>query len=235
MDKMKGSKQPFFLYHATRGCHFDNYPSDEWAGKSEARTVYSDCIVEMDYVLDQLVKKLEETGELENTMILLTSDNGAECEIPPHARSPWRGCKGSSWEGGVRVPTFVYWKGMINPRRDDGLFDFADILPTALSLAGFPGAKLADFYPKTTYIDGVDQASWFVANDGHSARRSRPYTVGTAIKICRVFRRGGVFFGRWFWGCAQQLKAKRQKSGASAIGQEAEVTDTHEALRKDVE
>ena len=60
-------------------------------------------------------------------------------------------------------------------------------------------------------------------------------TVGTAIKICRVFRRGGVFFGRWFWGCAQQLKAKRQKSGASAIGQEAEVTDTHEALRKDVE
>ena len=186
LDKMKGSKQPFFLYHATRGCHFDNYPSDEWAGKSEARTVYSDCIVEMDYVLDQLVKKLEETGELENTMILLTSDNGAECEIPPHARSPWRGCKGSSWEGGVRVPTFVYWKGMINPRRDDGLFDFADILPTALSLAGFPGAKLADFYPKTTYIDGVDQASWFVANDGHSARRSRPYTLNQYFASIRV-------------------------------------------------
>jgi arylsulfatase len=66
---------------------------------------------------------------------------------------------------------------MIKPHRSDGLFDFADILPTALSLAGVPGAKLADLFPKTTYIDGVDQASFLVADDGLSARRSRPYTL----------------------------------------------------------
>ena len=42
----------------------------------------------------------------------------------------------------MRVPTFVYWKGMIDPRKSDGLFDHADILPTALSLAGVPGAEL---------------------------------------------------------------------------------------------
>ena len=60
-------------------------------------------------------------------------------------------------------------------------------------------------------------------------------TVGTAIKICRVFRRGGVFFGRWLWGCAQQLKAEREKRAAPTVGQEAEVTDAHEALREDVE
>jgi arylsulfatase len=94
LDKMKGSNQPFFLYHATRGCHFDNYPPDAWAGTSLARTVYSNCIVQMDDVLDQLVKKLEATGELENTLIFLTSDNGPECEVPPHARTPFRGCKG---------------------------------------------------------------------------------------------------------------------------------------------
>jgi arylsulfatase len=186
LDKMKGSKQPFFLYHATRGCHFDNYPSDEWAGRSMARTVYSDCMVEMDHVLGQLYSKLEQTGELENTLILLTSDNGPECEIPPHARTPFRGCKGSSWEGGVRVPTFAYWKGVIEPRRDDGLFDFADILPTALSLAGVPGAKLAELYPKTTYIDGVDQSSWLLARDGHSVRRSRPYTLNQYFASMRV-------------------------------------------------
>jgi hypothetical protein len=75
---------------------------------------------------------------------------------------------------------------MVNPRRDDGLFDFADILPTALSIAGVPGAKLADLYPKTTYIDGVDQASWFVANEGHSARRSRPYTLNQYFAAIRV-------------------------------------------------
>src|SRR5215510_8566855 len=186
LDKMKGSKQPFYLYHATRGCHFDNYPSDEWAGKSEARTVFSDCMLEMDYTLGKLVEKLDQIGELENTLIILTSDNGPECEIPPHARTPFRGCKGSSWEGGVRVPTFAYWKGMIKPHRSDGLFDFADILPTALSLAGVPGAKLADLFPKTTYIDGVDQASFLVADDGLSARRSRPYTLNQYFASIRV-------------------------------------------------
>ena len=115
LDKMKGSEQPFYLYHATRGCHFDNYPSDEWAGRSMARTVYSDCMVHMDYVLGKLMDKLEEIGEAENTIVIFTSDNGPECEIPPRGRTPFRGCKGSSWEGGVRVPTFVYWKGMIAP------------------------------------------------------------------------------------------------------------------------
>jgi arylsulfatase len=186
LDKMKGSTQPFFLYHATRGCHFDNYPADEWAGKSWARTVFSDCMVHMDDVLGQLVEKLQQTGELENTLIILTSDNGPECEVPPHARTPFRGCKGSSWEGGVRVPTFAYWKGMINPRKSEGLFDFADFLPTALSLAGVPGAKLAELFPNTTYIDGVDQASFLVADRGQSARRSRPYTLNQYFAMMRV-------------------------------------------------
>jgi arylsulfatase A-like enzyme len=60
LDKMKGSKQPFYLYHATRGCHFDNYPSDKWAGKSMARTVFSDCMVEMDDIFGKIVNKLQE-------------------------------------------------------------------------------------------------------------------------------------------------------------------------------
>jgi hypothetical protein len=60
-------------------------------------------------------------------------------------------------------------------------------------------------------------------------------TVGTAIKIWSLFRRGRVFLGWWFWGCAQQLKAQGQKGGAPAVGQEAEMPNTHEALRKDVQ
>ena len=192
LDKMKGGKQPFYLYHATRGCHFDNYPSDDWAGKSMSRTVFGDCMVEMDYILGKLVDKLQEVGELENTLIIFTSDNGPECEIPPHGRTPFRGCKGSSWEGGVRVPTFVYWKGMISPRKSDQLFDLADLLPTALSLAGYPGAKLAELFPKTTYIDGVDQASYLVADDGLSARRSRIYTLNQYFAATRIDEFKGV-------------------------------------------
>jgi len=182
----KGARKPFFLYYGTRGCHFDNYPTDEWAGRSRARTSYGDCMVQMDDVVRQIVGALEETGEIENTLVLLTSDNGPECEIPPHGRSPFRGCKGSSWEGGVRVPTFAYWKGTIQPRRSEGLFDLADLLPTALSLAGVPGATLAGQFPKTTYIDGVDQASFLVADKGQSARRSRPYTLNQYFAAIRV-------------------------------------------------
>jgi arylsulfatase len=184
--RMKGSKDPFFLYHATRGCHFDNYPNDEFAGRSAARTSYSDCMVEMDYILGELVKALEETGEIENTLVFLTSDNGPECEVPPRARSPFRGCKGSSWEGGVRVPTFVYWKGTIRPRKSDGLFDLADLLPTIVSLAGKPGSELAQFFPKADYIDGVDQASFLVADAGQSSRRSRPYTLNQYFSAMRI-------------------------------------------------
>jgi len=186
LDKMKGSKSPFFLYHATRGCHFDNYPSDEWAGKSRARTVYSDCMVHLDYVLSQLVNKLKQTGELDNTLILLSSDNGPECEIPPHGHTSFRGCKGSAWEGGVRVPTFAYWKGMIKPGRSDGLFDFADIMPTVMSMTGVAGGALAKSVPDTTYIDGVDQMAFLVADDHLSARRSRPYTLNQYFAAMRV-------------------------------------------------
>jgi arylsulfatase A-like enzyme len=187
LDKVKGSDQPWYLYHATRGCHFDNYPNDEYAGKSMARTVYTDCFVEMDDIFGKLMAKLEANGELENTIVLmLGGDNGPECEVPPHARTPFRGCKGSHWEGGTRGSVFAYWKGMIEPGRADGLFDFADILPTVMHLAGVPGATLAGEFPKDRYVDGVDQASYLIADDHLSNRRSRPYTLNQYFAGMRV-------------------------------------------------
>lgn len=141
---------------------------------------------------------------LENTLIIFTSDNGPECEIPPHGRTPFRGCKGSSWEGGVRVPTFVDWKGMIAPRKSEGLFDLADILPTALDLAGVPGAKLAELFPKSTYIDGVDQASFLIADDGLSARRSRIYTLNQYYSAIRIDEFKGVATGEIENGVVQK-------------------------------
>jgi arylsulfatase len=183
---MKDGDKPFYLYHATRGCHFDNYPNDKYAGISPARTVYSDCMVELDNVLDRLVKTLDETGQLENTLVFFTSDNGPECEVPPHGRTPFRGCKGSSWEGGVRVPTFAYWKGMISPRRSDGIFDLADLFNTALSLAGTTGVDIGKSVPKKTYIDGIDQTSFLLADDGESNRRSRIYTMNQYFTAARI-------------------------------------------------
>ncbi|MGX2029582.1 sulfatase-like hydrolase/transferase [Methylocaldum gracile] len=179
--------QPWFLYHAPRGCHFDNYPNEEYAGKSPARTVYSDCMVEMDDILARLYKALEDSGQIENTLIILSSDNGPECEVPPHGRTPFRGCKGSTWEGGVRVPTFAYWKGVIKPRISDGLFDLTDLFNTAASLAGAPGAEVAKYVPATGYyIDGIDQTSFLLADEGESNRRSIIYTLGDQMSAIRL-------------------------------------------------
>lgn len=172
LKKMAKSDKPFFLYYNTRGCHYDNYPNDYYRGRSTSRTVYGDCMVEMDDVFGDLIKTLEETGQLENTVIVLTSDNGPEQEIAPYGRTPFRGGKGSTWEGGVRVPTFVYWNGMIQPRRSEGLFDLSDIFNTVLALAGKPGAELAKLLPANRYVDGIDQHSYWLADDSESNRRS---------------------------------------------------------------
>jgi arylsulfatase len=184
-DKARADK-PWFLYYCTRGCHFDNYPNHKYAGKSPARTVFSDAMVEVDDVFGRLIAALEETGQLENTIIILTSDNGPEQEIPPHGRSPWRGGKGSCWEGGVRVPTFVYWKDQIQPRRSDGIFDQIDILPTFVGIAGKPGAELTEMLPKDRYTDGIDQTSFFLATEGESCRRSRIYTLNQFFAMVRI-------------------------------------------------
>jgi arylsulfatase len=175
LKNQKGASKPFFLYYGTRGCHFDNYPNAFYAGRSPARNDYTDCIVEMNDIFARLVRTLDENGELENTIIVFTSDNGPEQEIEPHGRTPFRGGKGSTWEGGVRVPTFIYWKGVIEPRKTDGLFDLADILPTSLSLAGKSGAALSKFVAKDHYIDGIDQTSFLLAKNGESNRRSILY------------------------------------------------------------
>ena len=75
---------------------------------------------------------------------------------------------------------------MIEPGRADGLFDFADILPTVMHLAGVPGAKLAGEFPKDRYVDGVDQTSFLIADDHLSNRRSRPYTLNQYFAGMRV-------------------------------------------------
>lgn len=186
IKKMADSDKPFFLYYNTRGCHFDNYPNEKYAGRSPARTTYSDTMVEMNDIFATLYKTLEETGQLENTLIIFTSDNGPEAEVPPHGRTPFRGAKGSTWEGGVRVPTFVYWKGVIEPRKSDGLFDMSDIFPTFLSLAGKPGAEAGKLVPAKTFIDGVDQASFLLAKDGQSNRKAVHYFWNGQLSAVRV-------------------------------------------------
>jgi len=170
--RMAGESRPWFLYHNTRGAHFDNYPLEKFLGSSPAKHPYKDTVVELDDIVGRLVDALRESGQLEHTLILVTSDNGPEMETwPDAAYTPFRCAKGSTWEGGVRVPAVLAWPGTIDAdRATDGLFHFSDFFPTALTLAG-----AADAMPSDRFIDGVDQTGFLLAPDGLSHRKYQYY------------------------------------------------------------
>ena len=189
IHSMQGSATPWFLYHATRGCHFDNYPRPEFQRMSYARTTYGDCTVEIDYTLGRLLKALQESHQDENTLIFFTSDNGPEQEIEGHAHTPFRGGKGDTWEGGMRVPGIVRWPGMIAAgRQSDGLLDLSDLYPTFLGLAGFDYASASDADAKLAkrYLDGIDQTSFLIDDHGASNRRSELYWYLTTFAAVRM-------------------------------------------------
>jgi arylsulfatase A-like enzyme len=176
------SDKPWLLYHNTRGAHFDNYPHEKFLGKSPARHPYKDTIIELDEIMGRLVEALRASGQLEDTLIFVSSDNGPHMETWPDAAfTPFRSAKGSTWEGGVRVPGLVIWPGTIEAgRQSDGLFDFNDVLPTAMALAG-----ASDKLPADRYIDGVDQTSFLLASDGLSNRKYHYYWLTQTFSALR--------------------------------------------------
>ena len=167
IKELAAGDAPFFLEHSFMKVHADNFASKAFEGKSASKFPYKDAVVEVDAIIGEIMKALEETGELENTFVFVTSDNGPQLDAwPDGGYTPFRGAKGSAWEGGVRVPGIAYWKGTIAPGREsDDLFDLMDLFNTSLNLAG-----AADKIPTDRYIDGIDQTSFLLADDGRSNR-----------------------------------------------------------------
>ncbi len=168
LRRMAKSDKPFYLIHAFSKVHFDNYPAEGYHGKSPAKHPYKDGVIEVDDIVGRIIGTLHETGLAENTLVFFTSDNGPEEDTwPDTGYTPFRGGKGSTWEGGMRVPGVAYWPGTIKGGRvSDGLFDLADLFNTSLAFAG-----AEDRMPTDRYIDGVDQTSFLLADEGESNRR----------------------------------------------------------------
>lgn len=181
IHRMKDKGKPWFLLHSFGKVHYDNYPADGFKGRSEAKGVYQDAVVEVDHIVGQVIKALEETGQAENTLVFFTSDNGPEEDTwPDSGYTPFRGGKMSTWEGGVRVPGIAWWPGMIEPGQvSDGLFDLADLFMT---FANMGHAKV----PTDRYIDGVDQTSFLLANGGESNRAAVYYYMLDKFSAIRV-------------------------------------------------
>ncbi|MCA9025575.1 MAG: arylsulfatase [Planctomycetaceae bacterium] len=184
LQELASGDKPFFVEHCFMKVHCDNFAHPDYAGKSEAKYPYKDAVHEVDVHVGSFLKALDDSGVLENTLVFFTSDNGPQMDGWPDAGyTPFRGAKGTTWEGGVRVPGIAYWKGMISPNRtSDGLFDLMDLFGVALNLAGVSSDKL----PADKYYDFIDQTSFLLADGGQSKREAVYFWWGTELMACRM-------------------------------------------------
>jgi arylsulfatase A-like enzyme len=184
IKELAAGDKPFFIEHCFMKVHSDNFANPDLAGKSEAKYPYKDAVHEVDLQVGELIAALDEAGVLENTLVFFTSDNGPQMDAWPDAGyTPFRGAKGTTWEGGVRVPGIAYWKGMIEPgRQSDELFDLMDLFGVGLHLAGVA----ADELPGDRFYDFVDQTSFLLADDGHSCREAVYFWWGKELMACRM-------------------------------------------------
>jgi arylsulfatase A len=160
IKKSKG--KPFFLYFPHSMPHVPLYASNEFEGKSEAG-LYGDVIEELDWSVGQILKTLEEQDLDENTIVIFTSDNGPWQNMPDRMFKedivkPWdagstgllRGHKGTSYEGGFRVPCIVRWPDKVPARKTSAqVATSMDLYTTLINAAG---GKV----PQDREVDGVD-------------------------------------------------------------------------------
>jgi arylsulfatase A-like enzyme len=146
----KNQEKPFFLYLAHSMPHVPLYVSDKFKGKS-VQGLYGDVMMEIDWSVGEIRKKLKELGLSENTLIVFTSDNGPWLSYGGHAglQAGLKEGKGTSWEGGIRVPAIFTWPGKIPAGQVQNQTAMTiDILPTLAKLTGSRLPKLK--------IDGSD-------------------------------------------------------------------------------
>ncbi len=142
MDRSVKANKPFFLWHNTTRMHVWTHLSPKWANKS-GFGLYADGMMELDYNVGEILKKIDELGIADNTIVVFTSDNGAEMfSWPDGGIVPFKGEKGTTWEGGFRVPCLVRWPGVIKPSTIiNDVMAMEDWMPTFLAAAGEPNVK----------------------------------------------------------------------------------------------
>jgi arylsulfatase A-like enzyme len=167
--------KPFFVWFSATRMHVWTRLKDESKGVTGIG-LYPDGMVEHDGHVGQLLAKLDELGITDNTMVMYSTDNGAETFTwPDGGITPFHGEKGTTWEGGFRVPSLIRWPGVIKPGTIyNDIFSHEDMLPTILAAAGDPDIK-------EKLIDGHDTGdkNFKVHLDGYNLM---PYFQGKVEK-----------------------------------------------------
>ena len=166
-------KKPFFVYVGYSEVHPPGIANPNFAGKSTKRGgLYADLIGEMDYRVGQILDAIKEAGVEDNTIVILSSDNGSGGAIPQvggTTNGPWRGdFMNTPFEGSMRVPAMIRWPGNVpSGVVTNGMLAAVDWLPT---LAGMVGAS--NLVPKDRPIDGVDASAFMLGKSETTGRDS---------------------------------------------------------------
>ena len=197
--------KPFLLYLPHTAVHTPIWPGEKFRGKS-ANGRFGDWVEEVDWSVGRVLDTLRELKLAERTLVVFTSDNGPWLIKGADGGSalPLRGGKGSTWEGGVRVPTIAWWPGKIAPGSVcDAVAGTIDLLPTAVALAG-------GTVPAQPVIDGRDLSPLLFGKTKESQREAHYYFAGYNIQAVRQ--------GPWKLAIAAQPRSMGQNTDPDASG-----------------
>ena len=197
MDKAKKDGKPFFIWHNTTRMHVFTYIPPKYQAMMNATSNYGleeAGMAQMDDAIGDLLKHLQDIGEADNTIVIFTTDNGAEVFTwPDGGMTPFKATKGTSFEGGFRVPAIIRWPGHITPGSvENGIFSGLDWFPTLAAAAGNPnvtdqllkGVTLEGRNYKN-HLDGYNQMD-LLTGKGPSARHELFYFAGPHLGALRI-------------------------------------------------
>ncbi|WP_026968135.1 arylsulfatase [Algoriphagus terrigena] len=201
MDRQSKAEKPFFMWFNSTRMHIYTHLRPESEGKTGLGLV-ADGMTEFDGMVGQLLKKLDDLGIADNTIVIWTTDNGAEVfSWPDGGTTPFKGEKNTNWEGGYRSPLVMRWPGVIKPGTEiNEITSHEDLLPTLVAAAGEPNVKekLLTGYQaagKTfkVHLDGYDQRE-LLAGTGISKRKEFFYWTDDGSLAALRYDRWKVIF-----------------------------------------
>ena len=169
MTDAKKADKPFFLWWNATRMHIWTHLSPQWEGKT-GLGVYPDGMMEHDHDVGLLLDKLKELGLEDNTIVMYSTDNGAEkFSWPDGGISPFRNEKASNWEGAYRVPCAIRWPGVIKPGTIlNDIFAHEDMLPTLTRCGGSAGREGTVVKGNESREQDLQGASRWLQPDGHT-------------------------------------------------------------------
>jgi arylsulfatase len=198
IERAEEDGKPFFVWMNPTRMHVNTHLSPEYLATMNSEnewTIQEAGMKQFDDIVGEVFKKLEDMGVADNTIIVITTDNGTETfSWPDGGNTPFRGTKGTTWEGGFRSPLVVRWPGKVEPNQMiNGTMSGLDWFPTFAEAAGYEGDIVADLKEgkelngKTykVHLDGYDQTE-MLTTGGESARNEVYYFNGSALGALRV-------------------------------------------------